>query len=67
MPIGLTNAAQAFLRFIHGVLRGLDFAYAYLDDILIATENAEQHERDVDEMLRSLDQAGLTLNGSKCA
>lgn len=39
MPFGLKNAAQSFQRFIDQVLRGLDFAYGYIDDILIASKN----------------------------
>ncbi|XP_017795936.1 PREDICTED: uncharacterized protein LOC108577308 [Habropoda laboriosa] len=35
MPFGLRNAAQTSQRFIDEVLRGLDFCYAYLDDILV--------------------------------
>ena len=37
MPFGLRNAAQSFQRFINQVLQGLDFVYAYVDDILIAS------------------------------
>lgn len=37
MPFGLRNAAQTFQRFIDHVLQGLDFVYAYIDDILIAS------------------------------
>lgn len=29
------NTAQTFQRFIDGTLCGLDFAYAYIDDVLI--------------------------------
>ena len=36
-PFGLRNAAQSFQRFIDQVLHGLDFTYAYLDNILIAS------------------------------
>jgi len=39
MPFRLRNAAQTFQRFINEVLRGLDFAYAYLDDILVASRS----------------------------
>ena len=35
MPFGLRNAAQTFQRFMDEVLRGLTFAYAYIDDVLI--------------------------------
>ena len=44
MDFGLRNAAQIFQRFINEVLRDLEFAYAYINDILIASESPEQHE-----------------------
>ncbi len=43
MPFGLRNAAQTFQRFMDQVLRGLPFAYGYIDDILIASANSEEH------------------------
>ena len=43
MPFGLRNAAQTFQRFIDQVLRGLPFSYAYLDDILVASKDMEEH------------------------
>ena len=43
MTFGLRNAAQKFQRFIDNVLRGLDFCYAYIDDILIASSSQEEH------------------------
>ena len=36
MPFGLKNAAQAFQRLMDGIFCQLDFAFVYLDDILIA-------------------------------
>nr|VZI05896.1 unnamed protein product [Spirometra erinaceieuropaei] len=44
MPFGLRNAAQTFQRFIDRVLRGLPFVYAYIDDLLVASRNAEEHK-----------------------
>jgi hypothetical protein len=35
MSFGLRNAAQTFQRFIDDVLRGLNFCFAYLDDIIV--------------------------------
>jgi hypothetical protein len=35
MSFGLRNAAQTFQRFMDDILRGLDFCFAYLDDILV--------------------------------
>lgn len=34
MSFGLRNAAQTFQRFMDNVLRGLDFCFACMDDIL---------------------------------
>ena len=41
MPFGLRNAAQSFQRFMNQVLQGLDFAYTYIDDVLIASSSPE--------------------------
>ena len=43
MNFGSRNAAQTFQRFIDEVLRGLDFCYAYIDDIRIASTSFEEH------------------------
>lgn len=43
MQFGLRNAAQSFQRLIHEVLRGLEFAFPYIDDILIASSNSDEH------------------------
>jgi len=43
MSFGLRNAAQTFQRFIDEVLRDLDFCYAYIDDILVASRSEEEH------------------------
>lgn len=43
MTFGLRNASQTFQRFIDQVIAGLDFVFAYIDDIFIASENEEEH------------------------
>lgn len=43
MPFGLRNAAQTFQRLMNIILSGLDFCFCYLDDILIASSNVEEH------------------------
>lgn len=47
MIFGLRNAAQTFQRFIDEVVRGLDCCYAYLDDIIVASRNPEEHRNQV--------------------
>ena len=66
LPFGLSNATQTFQRFMDEVLRGLDFAYSYLDDILIASRNEEEHLAHIREVLSRLQDYGLTLNVDKC-
>ena len=43
MPFGLRNTAQTFQRFIDQVLQELKFTYAYIDDVLIASQSPEEH------------------------
>jgi hypothetical protein len=66
MPFGLRNAAQTFQRFLDQVLHGLDFVYTYVDDILIASENMQQHLEHVEIVLNRLSQHGIVINPKKC-
>lgn len=66
MPFGLRNAAQTFQRLIHEALRGLPFVFAYLDDILIASSNPEEHRQHIKIVLQRLRDFCLTINPSKC-
>ena len=43
MTFGLRNAGQTFQRFIDEALSGLDFVFAYIDDILIFSRSAQEH------------------------
>lgn len=67
MPFGLTNAPAAFQRMITNVLREhLDiFVVCYLDDILIFSENEEDHERHVHTVLQKLQDANLLVEPEK--
>lgn len=64
MPFGLRNSAQTFQRFIHQVLRGLDYVYIYIDDILIVSETKEEHEKYLREVFERLHYFGLCID--KC-
>ena len=68
MPFGLTNAPATCQALINNVIRAhLDrTAIAYLDDILIYSENEKDHERHVKEVLECLRAAGLLLKPEKC-
>ncbi|CAH8550920.1 unnamed protein product [Dicrocoelium dendriticum] len=66
MPFGLRNAAQTFQRFIDQVLRGLDFVFAYIDDILVASSNHEEHLSHLRQIFERFDHYGVTINVDKC-
>ncbi|VDL65111.1 unnamed protein product, partial [Hymenolepis diminuta] len=65
MPFGLRNAAQTFQRFIDEVLHGLRFVFAYIDDILVASENEEEHKKHLEIVFERLNSRGLIINLSK--
>ena len=67
MPFGLRNAAQTFQRFIDKVLRGLPFVYAYIDDLLVASDDMQQHEQHLRLLFTRLQQYGVVVNPSKCS
>ena len=66
MQFGLRNAAQTFQRFIDQVLRGLHFCYAYIDDLLIASANPEEHQRHIRQVFQRLSDYGVVINPTKC-
>jgi hypothetical protein len=68
MPFGLTNTSASFQHFINDVLCPyLDvFITAYLDNILIYSNNLEDHQRHVLKVLEALTKAGLHLKPEKC-
>lgn len=54
IQFGLRNAAQTFQRFMHDVLKGLDVCFPYIDDILIASNNANEHEHHLRKVFERL-------------
>jgi hypothetical protein len=68
MPFGLTNAPALFQCWMNEVLSDyLDiFCIAYLDDMLIYSDNITQHRQHVKLILERMKEVGLTLKASKC-
>ncbi len=62
MPFGLKIAAQTFQRFMDQVLRGLPFAYGYIDDVLIASANPEEHIQHLQAVLERFASYGVVVN-----
>ena len=66
MPFGLTNAPATFQRLMDKLFNGWNFVFIYLDDILIASRNFEEHISHVTEVLQRLQDVGLKVKPSKC-
>lgn len=66
MTSGLRNAAQTFQRFIDEVLQGLDFCYAYIDDILVASSSEAEHLQHLELLFKRLEQYNVVINPGKC-
>jgi len=68
MPFGLTNAPAAFQWFVNSVFADmLDVCIVvYLDDILVYSDNMEDHTEHVREVLRRLRQHKLYAKPEKC-
>ena len=66
-PFGLSQAPAYFQRLVHEVLRGLPFAFGYLDDILIFSSGIEAHLEYLRKVFLRLREAKLKLKASKCS
>ena len=59
---GLKNAAQVFQRLMDIVCQGLEFAFVYIDDILIASEDEESHKAHYSNSFKSTVWSSMSLN-----
>jgi hypothetical protein len=65
MPFGLKNAGQSFQRLMDSITADLPHAFAYLDDVIVAS-SPQEHEAALKSVLQRLQSFGLVLNGKKC-
>ena len=67
MPFGLCGAPATFQRMMDSVTQGLDdYAAAYIDDLVIHSMTWEEHLSHIEEVLKRLGAAGLTVKPAKC-
>ena len=66
-PFGLTQAPAYFQRVVGEVIEGLDFAFGYLDDILVFSPSLEAHLKHCEAIFQRLERFQLKLSFEKCA
>ena len=67
MPFSLRNAPATFQRLMDQVLVNMmDFARAYIDDVVVYSESWEEHLRHLQTVLERFWEVGLTAKPSKC-
>ena len=66
VPFGLAQAPAYFQLLINQVLESLSFAMMYLDDIIIFSNNEEEHLLHLEEVFYRLSKPGLKMKQSKC-
>jgi len=67
MPFGLRNAGSTYQRATNDILRPhQDYASAYIDDTTVYSLEWEEHLEELEHVLNSYRQAGMTLKLKKC-
>jgi len=66
ITFGHRNAAQSFYKLMDQVLRGLNFCFDYVDDLLVASSSPKEHTQHLRLVLERLASYGLTINPNKC-
>ena len=65
-PFGLKNAGQDFQRLMDSILGDLPYVFVYIDDILVFSDNMEQHLEHLQEVFKILSANGMIVNRAKC-
>ena len=65
MPFGMVNAPASFQRLINSIIRDIPHCHAYLDDIVVYSDNFESHLKQLRLLFQKLQQANLTVNLAK--
>ena len=69
MPFGLRNATSSFQRFIDEDVQGMNFVFAYVDDLLVASDTKKKQKKHVkylSQLFERLSEYHVCINGDKC-
>lgn len=68
LPFGLSTSVASFIRGLNIVLgpRVVDFVFAYVDDLLIYSEDPDKHLCHLEQIFQKLREHGITVKLRKC-
>ena len=69
MFFGLTNSPATFQAMMNDLLRDLvveEKVAVFIDNVMVATETKEEHDKIVEEVLRRLEENDLFVKPEKC-
>ncbi|CAI5479775.1 unnamed protein product [Closterium sp. Yama58-4] len=66
MPFGMCNSSAFFQQVMDIVLGDIDCAAYYIDDVVIFSRDSTSHVADVERVLGTIINAGLTCHPGKC-
>lgn len=66
MPFGISAGPEFIQRQINKILEGLDGLVSMMDDILVVGKTREDYDNLLEEVLKRILGAGMTLNKEKC-
>ncbi|KAG6611434.1 Pol Polyprotein [Phytophthora cinnamomi] len=66
LPMGICTAPDEYQASMERILGDLNFVVVYLDDILVFSQNEEEHLEHLRIVFKRLEKYGVSLNGGKC-
>ena len=62
MPFGMKNSGATFQRLMNRVIAGLENVYAYIDDVLVVSNDWSEHLNQIKAFFERCSEAQLTIN-----
>ena len=66
LPLGISSAPSIFQRTMETLLRDIPGVVVYIDDILVAGHDTDEHYNNLNKVMMRLEEAGVQLKQSKC-
>ena len=66
LPMGISSAPEVFMREMSQILEGLPGVACMMDDVVVFAKTKKEHDSRLENTLKKLSSAGVTLNPDKC-